>query len=42
MRLLESQDEQDRWLLENREGINTRSSMALTSLTAEREFLRTS
>jgi hypothetical protein len=32
LRLLESQEEQDRWLLENREGVNTKIQCGLDQL----------
>jgi len=32
LRLLESQEEQDRWLLENREGVNTKIQRGLDQL----------
>jgi len=41
LRLLDTQEEQDRWLLENREEINARFAAASLNSTAERGFPKT-
>lgn len=41
LRLLESQEEQDRWLLENREGVNGKIQRGSTNLNGAKEFQRT-
>ena len=41
LRLLESQEEQDRWLLEIEKDSKPSYSVALSSLIAAKEFLRT-
>ena len=41
LRLLESQEEQGRWLLENREGVNKKIQRGLDQLERGRGFLKT-
>jgi hypothetical protein len=42
LHLLETQEEHDRWLLENREAINTQIRRGIGQLAAAKEFLITS